>query len=612
MSSSEETAIDLLNRFFSPIGRIPETIQISLREAFQLKYRCQPKDNPSEFRTYLLAQANCDEELKIALESNEKPRRSVTSRTSIKDRGPSSHGMIHRRDSIPISDENEETVIYSQYEGIEPTLKAVNELRKRYKNHEFRSSNSLNPNLKCVSGSFNSTTAVIRIEYPKRLRSADDYILLSGDHEQLAEALARRCRRIARSLVESLGHRNLPLGNPYVTNVDTSIFVGRFMREVDEVKDPTKMKFIAILEPLVPPDLGIGQDPIQLILSTLKNYNLFPGQTIAVIGTSRVDQFGQGRIHPIEIIPGLTIPPPLVESSTLKSFNEASVPSGIHMVMVSGPYCSPLSLDTFLLDHFIKQVESDVPHILVLLGPFVDINNKIVASDAIVVQTPGSTDQRYLSHADLYQLMLRRIVNSISLKQTIILIVPSIDDVGHPFPIPQPPLDLKRLLGNLPHKNVRSCSNPCNISLSNTFKLSITSSDPITPILKTLDSTLPPGKPRVEKAHSLLLMQRTFFPAHPHPDPIDASMFDKVPCIWEDDQLPDIVLYSSHIAPGVQIYDDRAFINIGRLASDHRPCYCQAWIHSGNLDQDSSMLNLCLSDKLRVDVMDFAKVQLNC
>lgn len=53
---------------FSPIGRIPETIQISLREAFQLKYRCQPKDNPSEFRTYLLAQANCDEELKIALE----------------------------------------------------------------------------------------------------------------------------------------------------------------------------------------------------------------------------------------------------------------------------------------------------------------------------------------------------------------------------------------------------------------------------------------------------------------------------------------------------------------------------------------------------------------
>lgn len=46
------------------------------------------------------------------------------------------------------------------------------------------------------------------------------------------------------------------------------MFIGRLMREVEdeEINDKTKMKFCAILEPLVPPHAKLGSEPVQLVL----------------------------------------------------------------------------------------------------------------------------------------------------------------------------------------------------------------------------------------------------------------------------------------------------------------------------------------------------------
>jgi len=72
-----------------------------------------------------------------------------------------------------------------------------------------------------------------------------------------------------------------------------------------------------------------------------------------------------------------------------------------------------------------------------MTGPFLDIKNECIKSGEIIVNSDGVPS--YMDYDQTFEEMMKLIeIETRNLEDTIIYIIPSLNDAHHPYPYPQP------------------------------------------------------------------------------------------------------------------------------------------------------------------------------
>lgn len=93
-------------------------------------------------------------------------------------------------------------------------------------------------------------------------------------------------------------------------------------------------------------------------------------------------------------------------------------------------------------------------------------------------------------------------------------------------------------------------TNPATLKLNGHLRVTVTSADPVGPILGSLVSKGCPTSERVTVAHQAILNQLSLYPCHPADMPIDPLRFGDPPCVWASpEDLPHVIVYCSDRLP---------------------------------------------------------------
>ncbi len=158
-----------------------------------------------------------------------------------------------------------------------------------------------------------------------------------------------------------------------------------------------------------------GGHSIHLDLSKLDSYSLFPGQIVGVECTNP----NGSKLLVSKLYSELPTPSPVpVEKDQCTEIYTAC-----------GPYTLNDSDNYQPLLDLLDIVQETRPHLLILVGPFVDSRNKVI---------DAHTD----SYHQIFETMLKQIYSALEETRTEVLLVPSQRDLHENFVYPQPPYSL--------------------------------------------------------------------------------------------------------------------------------------------------------------------------
>jgi hypothetical protein len=147
---------------------------------------------------------------------------------------------------------------------------------------------------------------------------------------------------------------------------------------------------------------------VKLELKDIESYSLFPGQVILVQGTA-----SSGRVIVAKrLVEGVPRPLPMSSPAKLLEYhhNNRHYQSGqpLHIIVAAGPYTTSENLlyEPFeaLLTHIIRVK----PDVVVLTGPFVDVNQPLLESGDVVLDDLDDDDNVVGSHAASFDMVSRR------------------------------------------------------------------------------------------------------------------------------------------------------------------------------------------------------------
>lgn len=338
---------------------------------------------------------------------------------------------------------------------------------------------------------------------------------------------------------------------------------------------------------------------MQLNVTACPSIAAFPGQLVAVLGRSGT---AGTTFHARDFIAGLPAPPPA--TLVAPGCNEL-----LHMLVAAGPYCLRDGLDYCPLEKALEYAAKANPQVLVLLGPFVDANNKLICDgDA---QLEGEAEP--CSFEEVYtKCVLRTLRRGIaalrrSSPSTQVLLVPSLEEVLCFHPMPQPPLDvaLGPSLGAGGEEQFKELGahflpNPAHLQI-NGLSVTITSADALTPVLRS-GLVLRPDERKIEQALRLLQQQRSLFPVVPR-EPAVVSEARAAALDFPGGSIPDVCIFpsASGTASGTFV-DGRLFVNPGSLC---RPAaygtFAEIWLAPPPADGS----NASLLARAQVDIQSF-------
>nr|SVE75814.1 EOG090X07VJ [Daphnia hispanica] len=223
---------------------------------------------------------------------------------------------------------------------------------------------------------------------------------------------------------------------------------------------------------------------VPLDVSQLKEFSFFPGQVIAIEGSNPTGKK--------MVVTSITSPPinPVFKTDIF-------LEGPLNVMVTCGPFTLPDDLEFAPLVEFIQQVNSILPHLVILMGPFVDVKNKKVEN--------GDLDYSYQEQFDIVMKELQsKISDSVQ-----VCIIPSWRDVHYRAVYPTPPFPQENKAPNF-----HFFSDPCVLNVNGVF-IALTSTDILFHLSKEEIAVAPHGSDRLGRLVSHLLSQQSFYPLNP-------------------------------------------------------------------------------------------------
>ncbi|CAE7489375.1 POLA2, partial [Symbiodinium microadriaticum] len=285
-----------------------------------------------------------------------------------------------------------------------------------------------------VRGSFRSSqSSLLGARCTVSLKDSDEFPNVMQRYRYMFTTLEERARALDRhhaSLEEDMCSRagiGDSLGAVGIPSPDPVWVCGRICNEASEGKIN---KTSVVLEGS---RSGSSRRRAHLDLQELPQYALFPGQIVLVEG---INASGR-RMVAKRILEG--VPRPLSQSppSRLLEYHHSRLHQGggaLNVIVAAGPFTTTDNLDYEPLEELLRLVAEDKPDVLILIGPFVDSSQPLVAEGAATLYTRDDFGNVVYGseHVASYEMIfVEKVIR--------IILVPSLLDAHHECVYPQPP-----------------------------------------------------------------------------------------------------------------------------------------------------------------------------
>ncbi|KAH8407200.1 hypothetical protein KR222_010321 [Zaprionus bogoriensis] len=269
---------------------------------------------------------------------------------------------------------------------------------------------------------------------------------------------------------------------------------------------------------------------LALNFSKLKSTSIFPGQVVLAKGfIPRGDTFVVEEIYTDR---KLSPPPPL------------KLDRDLQFVVAAGPYTHSTDLFYDPLHDLLKYLKEHRPDVLLLTGPFVDAEHKLVGEMAETFDS-------------FFEKMVAGIMDVVG-SNTTVLLVSCQKDAMAPAVYPTPPYTLRKT-----YPNLHLLSDPSLVDLDG-VTLGVSSTDVLDHLLSH-EFAANAGE-RMHRAISHLFNQGSFYPLCPPADEnmsYDSHLAQKYAQLK---QLPNVLILPSDQRHFIRLVNDCLVINPGRLA----------------------------------------------
>jgi DNA polymerase alpha subunit B len=275
-----------------------------------------------------------------------------------------------------------------------------------------------------------------------------------------------------------------------------------------------------------------GGARIPLKVDGIPGYQFFPGQIVALKGTNASgEDFRVSEVLNIPLLPGAASTPAGLETHNQRlrgdpdSMDSDTPPAPLNIIIASGPYTADDNLDFEPLHALCSQAADSYADVLLLTGPFLDIDHPLIASGDFDLPEEAMDEPDTATMSTIFKHLISpafaRLVSSNP--HITILLVPSVKDaISKHVSWPQEPFPRKDL--GLPKTGVRIIGNPMTLSL-NEIQIGVSSQDILTELQR---SEVKGGKYRDSDALTrlprYLIEQQHFFPLFP---PLDRESLPK-------------------------------------------------------------------------------------
>lgn len=251
-------------------------------------------------------------------------------------------------------------------------------------------------------------------------------------------------------------------------------------------------------------------------------YDLFPGKIAAFRGTNvSGEYFSVSEVLALPLLPPAASTPTELDMHNDRLEDESGQSRPLSYLIASGPYTPDTDLSFSALHALLSTAETQRPDILIMTGPFLDLEHPLLASGDLEAHLPPDTkiDPDRATLTDVFRALvstpIQRLVQS---HPTItIIMVPSLRDAISKH-VSWPQDRLPRAALGLP-KQVQVVTNPITLSINETV-FGICSADVLSELRR--DNVYAAGKGGAAFSDDILarlsahvIEQRHFFPVFP-------------------------------------------------------------------------------------------------
>ncbi|KAJ8673830.1 hypothetical protein QAD02_005092 [Eretmocerus hayati] len=275
---------------------------------------------------------------------------------------------------------------------------------------------------------------------------------------------------------------------------------------------------------------------VELDVGDLRECCVFPGQILAVEGTNVTES--------------------LIKVNTI--FNSSFIPAAkspqlshdLQIVVAAGPFTPRDNLSYQPLWELLSQVVEEEPHILILIGPFLDHTHPHIQNDSL-----NCTYQTYF-----YDL-INKIKKNISGKCTQVVLVASSQDVHHHSVFPTPEYFLPKAVQS---PDIHVVPDPCILDIDG-LRLAVTSVDSLKHLGREEVTLKPSGTDKLSRLATYVLNQACFYPLYPPAKEIniDTELWEKYAFIREK---PHVLILPSDMRYLCKNINDCTIVNPERLS----------------------------------------------
>ena len=256
---------------------------------------------------------------------------------------------------------------------------------------------------------------------------------------------------------------------------------------------------------------------IQLKLGGLETYSVFPGQIVMARGLSDSLQFTATELY--------------TSSSNTLSKSPMTSNRKLMVAVAAGPFCTAeLNFDIFL--QFLDKITKEV-NLLILIGPFVDSENKVIQKGNISIPSLNIEDGTYEA---IFSVLDQHIYAARIANKCEVLLIPHVNEVCHVFPLPMPGLK-----ESYPTNLECPCA-PAQLVIDG-IKIDVVPYDIVHELVSQTIIHAPTSINKITTALNNLFQQHCYMPVIPNSFPVEYSKFEHF-CFQE---FPNIFITTSRM-----------------------------------------------------------------